>query len=147
MIYKRHAMCNIEAGQVHSTEDRSNYLCCVLYICRHSHSAVGQSQCIAPSLTLFLLFSSPLFFSFFKEENWTKRSSSICSVLYLYLHTYIVYIGKRVLCISSLSWIVTSLTRGGKHISIHEKPPKRIAIFFFFQILVEEDKVYLSLFF
>lgn len=31
MIYKRHAMCNIGAGQVHSTEDRSNYLCCVYY--------------------------------------------------------------------------------------------------------------------
>lgn len=98
MIYKRHAMCNIGAGQVHSTEDRSNYLCCVytIYICRHSHSAVGQSQCIAPSLTLFLLFSSPpLFFLFFIEENWTKRSSSICSVLYLYLQTHIYIYRKK----------------------------------------------------
>jgi hypothetical protein len=84
---------------------------------------------IINSVSLILL---PFSFWNWTKKKWNSRSSSICSVLF-----FIIYISTHVdvcivLCISSLSWIVTSLTRG-KKISIHEKnPPESATLFFYF---------------
>jgi hypothetical protein len=70
-------VCNIGAGQVHSTGGKIGVVCvcvrviiyAIYYICRHSHSAFGRSQCMAPSLTLFLLFSSHFLFEIEQKKN------------------------------------------------------------------------------